>query len=236
MKKIKFLSIPLIVCMLVMFAFTGCSDNEIVSASIRTNSFKQYYNVDDELDLTNAYLVVDYKNGESSQYNITEEMISGFDTTTTGKKTMTITYQGTAVEYQFNVYNDENALYDILTTARLSVLCETVDSDMRYSFYFSKGDMAETKAFLFDIEFNDTVDITDDNYTLTTQIDGWNSRAMKKTAKTIRLLIYSTNEEGLTESGYIATFTIDGCTTRNVALKNIKISDGTNDYYLPKTK
>ena len=69
---------------------------------------KQYF-LGDELDKTNGVLNVSYDNGKSEQKSLTAEgvAISGFDSATTGDKTLTVTYDGKSLQYTVNVKEKE---------------------------------------------------------------------------------------------------------------------------------
>lgn len=71
--------------------------------SIEIYNPKTEYYVGDELDLTYSHLKLNYDNGESIFVEIDETMISGFDTQTPGKKTLTVTYDGKTFDYEITV-------------------------------------------------------------------------------------------------------------------------------------
>ena len=78
--------------------------NKVLSIEIN-NMPKTSYNLNDSLDVTGASIMVTRENGNMSLVNVTESMISGFDTSTSGNKTVTITYSenGTDVTTTYNI-------------------------------------------------------------------------------------------------------------------------------------
>lgn len=68
------------------------------SIEIKSQPNKTEYYVGEELNLTGAMITVRYGDGSSVDKAITVEMISGYDNTTTGSQTLTVTYSEGGVE------------------------------------------------------------------------------------------------------------------------------------------
>lgn len=64
---------------------------------------KTTYRVGDKLDLTGAVLVAFYSDGTSQRITITDDMVSGFDSSKTGNQTLTITYNGKTATFTIKV-------------------------------------------------------------------------------------------------------------------------------------
>ena len=79
---------------------------EDVVTSIEVVNLKNSYYVDTTIDLTGALIKVNYQSGKSENISIKSNMISGFDTTSVGKKTLTITYEGKTTTYEIEVILD----------------------------------------------------------------------------------------------------------------------------------
>ncbi len=66
--------------------------------------YKTRYEVGENLDLEGAQIDVYYDNDYTEQIDITEDMISGFDSHTVGVKVLTVNYQGFIVKFPVEVY------------------------------------------------------------------------------------------------------------------------------------
>ena len=95
-----------------------------VAAIKLTAPTKTEYSCGDELDLTGGKVTVTYKSGETETLDITPEMVSGFDSTTAGTKTVTVTYGGKTASFEVAVRNYTSAppqIYPLSTTFKGSV-------------------------------------------------------------------------------------------------------------------
>ena len=107
MKKFaKVLCLALVVFAGVMM-FGGCSngaslENIGLSAPIKTN-----YKLNEALDLGTSKLVLTYSDDSQQTISITTSMISGFDSSTCGRKTMTISYKGKSEKIDYVVYTTD---------------------------------------------------------------------------------------------------------------------------------
>ncbi|MBQ9383132.1 MAG: bacterial Ig-like domain-containing protein [Ruminiclostridium sp.] len=61
------------------------------------------YTLGDKLDLTGGKLLVTYNSGSTKTINMTADMVSGFDSSSEGERTLTVTYSGFTVTYGINV-------------------------------------------------------------------------------------------------------------------------------------
>ena len=85
------------------FVLKYISEATVASIEISSTDHKTNYYVGDALDVTNLKLLVTYTNSQFNYVNVTPAMISGFDTTTAGEKTVTITYEGATTQYTITV-------------------------------------------------------------------------------------------------------------------------------------
>lgn len=67
-------------------------------------SAKTEYKKGDSFD-TNGKVTLHYNTGNTSVVALTQNMTSGFDTSTTGEKTVTVTHSGFTTSYKINVYD-----------------------------------------------------------------------------------------------------------------------------------
>lgn len=106
-KMTKTIIILVIVCLLSVIVLTACSKEKGVSSiQIVQGSFKEIYALDEKLNLTNAKIQVTYTDGSTANVAITENMVTGFDTsTTTTGKTLTVTYKGKTTNFIYKVQN-----------------------------------------------------------------------------------------------------------------------------------
>lgn len=83
--------------------------NEVVSI-ISVDNLNTKYEKSGRLNLNGSTITYLLKNGGSKTISIQESMISGFDTSTAGTKTMTITFEGKTKDISYNVYD----LHDVV--------------------------------------------------------------------------------------------------------------------------
>ncbi|MBQ8177890.1 MAG: bacterial Ig-like domain-containing protein [Clostridia bacterium] len=124
-RVLKALILTLLICVFSLCALASCvsSEKQVSSIQIVQGSFKESYNLDEGLNLTNAKILVTYLDGTSENVSVTQGMVSGFDTskTTTGA-TLTITYREVSVNF---IYKVANAV--------------SIDTSFRYQFEVTDG-------------------------------------------------------------------------------------------------
>lgn len=107
-KILTFLLVAIIPITLVGCKKKGGGDSDtkkqITSISLSTISKTRFF-VDDTLDFTGFKIKVFYDDSSSSEVNVTSDMVAGFDSSTTGSRTMTITYAGKTCEVEYIVVN-----------------------------------------------------------------------------------------------------------------------------------
>ena len=77
------------------------------NGSIKLDAAKQLYLPNDPLDVSDAYIIVTSNDGgiKTKRVKVTEDMVTGFDTTNYGAYTATITYEGATCDYFYAVAN-----------------------------------------------------------------------------------------------------------------------------------
>lgn len=73
--------------------FAGCANQPILETIAVKNTFKTMYEINQTLDVSNDVLVLTYDDGKQEEIALDVSMISGFDTSSQGSRTMAITYQ-----------------------------------------------------------------------------------------------------------------------------------------------
>lgn len=104
MKKFQKLLLVIALCAIVSLpvALTGCFGGADTSIAL-LKSFKTAYFQTEELDVTDGMIEYLDKDGNLNDVQITEDMISGFNTTTVGNKILTISYQGEVLKIGYTV-------------------------------------------------------------------------------------------------------------------------------------
>ncbi|HIV64123.1 MAG TPA: bacterial Ig-like domain-containing protein [Firmicutes bacterium] len=83
---------------------------ELVLSSISVaQGYKQDYAIDEAF--AGGTLVLTYENGSSGNADLTAEMLTGFDTSAPGQKTVTVTYEGKTTEFVIYVGRDADTGY-----------------------------------------------------------------------------------------------------------------------------
>lgn len=73
------------------------------SVSIKTLPDKLVYEMGESLDVTGGILCAAYSDGSSLDIPMTEEMVSGFDSSRAGRQTLTVTYDGKSAQFEVEV-------------------------------------------------------------------------------------------------------------------------------------
>ena len=78
----------------VTYTFAKTAEARVTGIEITAEPTKKTYSVGDTLDLTGGKIKVTYEDGKTDTVDITSDMVSGFDSTVEGDKTVTVTYGG----------------------------------------------------------------------------------------------------------------------------------------------
>ena len=107
-------SIILIVSLLLVSTFLlfGCNKENIKEPTLSLKTpFQTEYKLNESLNVTGGQLLYTDEKGEESTVDIEESFVTGFDSSTLGEKTMTITYLGKSINVYY-VINPEYANYN----------------------------------------------------------------------------------------------------------------------------
>lgn len=131
------------------FALTELAVSSI-DASVKT----RYY-VGEELDTSNSYVTVNYENGSSTNIPLTGSYVSGFDTASSGSKSLTITYGGKTTTKSYDVYK-KIVIFDVYGAGGNSgatykydfvILYNNTDQDIDLSSYYFYYASSNSDAF-----------------------------------------------------------------------------------------
>lgn len=123
MKKfVKALCLALVVFSGVMM-FGGCFNGTSLENIDLSEPLKTDYKLNEALDLGTSKLVLTYSDDSQRTISITTSMISGFDSSTCGRKTMTITYKDKSKKVDYVVYTTDAA------TVKSAIRTKLVDTD-----------------------------------------------------------------------------------------------------------
>lgn len=211
----------------------GCQEEKTPeSICLLHSEFSPEYAIDEELQLENVNLLLVYDNGNTTKtIPCTAEMIRGFDTSTTGTKTLRAAYKGlesNAISY--TVYNPEDISREIKTTTRIDILKTVSSGSTTFDFRLLPEDVT-VRAISFHLET--TMDLSSELTDLVGTIDGamddfyWR----KTSTKGINILI-SGSERGQSSGAFFHLMILSE--EVDIRLTEITVSDGVNDYYLPR--
>ena len=80
--------------------FSGAT---VSSISMKTQPTKTTYDIGETLDVTGALITAAYSDGSSVDVSVTADMCSGFDSSTAGEKTVTVTYESKTTTFTVTV-------------------------------------------------------------------------------------------------------------------------------------
>ncbi len=80
----------------------------ITEVALNTDDVKKVYNLGDALNLDNLTMTVSKSDGSTETIPVTEDMVSGFDNSKTGKQIINVTYAGHTMTYEIEVNEKEN--------------------------------------------------------------------------------------------------------------------------------
>lgn len=119
------------VALAVMLCFAACGNNDstdetknVTSIEIVSGSYPAEINIGQTPDFSNIKVKVNFEDGTSKEVGYSDVTISALDTTTAGKKTVTVTYSGAIAKFDVTVIDpDANA-----TVTSIKVVPGSVDS------------------------------------------------------------------------------------------------------------
>lgn len=113
MKKITKIMLSLLLVVVAFAGVIGFSGCELGNKTAITNigltkEIQKEYFLNEKLELNDAKLIVTLADLTQKELIITNDMITGFDSSTSGEKTLVITFQGKQVEVQYSVRETES--------------------------------------------------------------------------------------------------------------------------------
>lgn len=212
----------------ISFSLCAClgTQSEVVSGYLKAGSFVSVYDVDETLDLSDSVLCLRFSDGTTGERKIEGSYISGFDTSTTGEKSLTVTYgEKIVLIWDYEVVYSADPTKQIKTSARLKAENTFYDAGCSTSLELRKGDLQGAAALSFTLKYSSS-DAT--------------PRIVVGADWDYRIYSYGSGEWG------VVVFTRDGSVKENLSfnavtqgaetppdIKSIIISDGEKDLDLP---
>ncbi|MDD4316170.1 MAG: cohesin domain-containing protein [Clostridia bacterium] len=231
----------LLMIVFTIVALSGCGAKEIRAddikfIEIRAGSFKTEYGVDEKIDFTNVYIVITLKDNKGEVVErVTSEMVEGFDTSTTtapmDMRAMRVKFKGLYTTMWNYVVSSP---YTINTKARLQAVSETVENKYKVELSLTLDEIPEVSGVQIEVTYDATRLDYDDE--LEDILSGWDTVKTSTKTGTFNLLLYAApGTQPLTSDGKLTAlvFDIKASGTFFVQIKNIHISFGEGDIYLP---
>lgn len=140
----------------------------------------EYLEVKEKLDVTGGEIAIFYNNGTSEVASLTSDMVNGFDNTTVGKQTLTVTYEGSSTTFEIRVIAKSASAITLVATPNKLI--------------YENGEKLDATggqiAVYYDNDTSDVIDIT------VSMIKGFNSSIAGEQTLTVRY------------SGFTATFNV----------------------------
>lgn len=212
----------------ILFTLCACvqTQAEVVSGYLKAGSFAYVYDVDEILDLEKAVLVVRFSDGTTEERKIEDSFVDGFDTSTTGQKTLTVTYgEKISLTWDYEVLYSADPTKEIKTTARASSETTFYEGGCSLEITLNKGNLEGIAAMSFTISYADsavvpTIVIASGwDYGIYSYGAGqWGAVVYAPDGNTEEKLVFNVVGQGAAEPPHIGT---------------VKVSDGKSDYDLP---
>ncbi len=221
-----------ILIFLFLFGLCACTDKgEIQSVSVADGSIKETFDVDEEFCYGDALIEVKYSKGKSETIAVTSDMVKNFDTTRTGRYTMTISYGGKEIPVEYEVIFSAFPSREIVTDARLTLSQREYPTGIGRAVSVSAGTLEKINAVTFTLK--GSVNICNSSLTTVAVQTHWTVKTFYLNQKTVKFLFY---KEGGSTGGDIAVINFAGAQNAEISLSDAEVSDGRNDYYLPDVK
>ncbi|HKL73435.1 MAG TPA: bacterial Ig-like domain-containing protein [Clostridia bacterium] len=240
MKK-KIIAI-LFLIVFVMLIFAGCRPRKgltVVQVVIKPNSFKESYEVDEQLNFASIFILITYDNGENVYVQCDNTMVKGFDTLTTGEKQLYVEYGGVKSEsFDYEVFYSIDNSKKILTSARLEYTKGVNNEILGYGITYYCGDLINVNAIMFSLYGEQSLSVNNDLSNLSLELPtGWSYYVEYISEQTLRILLYNKdNEVGLSTNASFIVSINKGNSEAVTWLKDIEVStigDNATKYYIP---
>lgn len=227
----------LITIVLAAFFLTACGAHEVEEISVYENSVKTVYAVDEGFP-KGAKLAVKYKNGKTETVSIDfSNGVSGFDTSTSGVKTMTIGYGGKSVDVEYTVAGRVNV------KARVDARAKFLSDGVRIILSLGGLDTLGSPLYAIRITVGFEAEKLGD-VSARALADGWTRNAVNNEGSVSFLFYDETSENPISSEGAFAEidlkwvaepassaeFTFSGGTDKTA---EIEASDGEELWFLP---
>ncbi|MDR0696946.1 MAG: bacterial Ig-like domain-containing protein [Christensenellaceae bacterium] len=216
--------IVVILLLLLFVTLTSCTSKTPIRLEVSDGSFKEQYNLDDELDLTDAKLRAWYSKTKSEEVSINRAMVSGFDSHTPGVgKILVVSYKGAQLNIEYDILSDS----DVDTPFRIvasGATNNTLSISTKNTERIENGVCGVSLTLsLTGLVFNGITNYDTENFNLT----------YIETATTIKIVFYTKGDYIITSSGELfkINFSKDSNSSiYRVGITDIVMSDGYRDY------
>ena len=223
-------AVVVVLILAAVFLF-GCTktQSEVTKIYVKDGSIKYTFDIDEDFCYGDGILVVGYADGVR-EVVITSDMIDNFDTVTTGKRTLNISYGGKTTTFDYEVVYSKYPSKKIKTDARLTINQTEYPTGIGRSVSVRTGSLQNINAIYFTVKGN--AKLCDSLSTVDVQSE-WEIKKYFVNASCVKIIAYS--KEGISGSGEVATINFAGVKNAEIVLSEITVSDGKEDWYLPDT-
>ena len=214
-------------------ALVGCNDKNGTIVSIKTTDgiLKSTYNVDEAIDFDALKVTVVYADG--SEREVSEDItISGFDSSTTGSKTMTVKYKDEySFDFAYNVVYAVMPSQQIITSARISLDQRPYPTAVSRLIGVKVGSLESVEAMSFTVEGSEKIKGT---YECEMLRGGWDYRVSDAGDTSFKIVVFRNGGNTITSASDVFALNFFSVgNTFSVAIKDITVTDGNKDYLLP---
>lgn len=227
MKARRILLVILLIVGIVVAGLTGASCAEkqktVSKIEIIDGSFEEVYAVDQKIDFAKAKILVTYTDRTTATIPVTQEMVSGFDTSVAGRTgTITVTYQGKTATFAYRV--QASGTSD--TPFRLSMRATGKTLNV------SAGSVAAA-GNLYVIRFSVVVAEGVSVASVVNARPDWEMRCHTQGTVTTILLYSPEGDTPLAEDGDLVRLALEGAGGTTVRIQSASVTDGTRDLAVP---
>lgn len=108
----------------VTYTFAKTAAAAVTKIKMKTSPTKTEYFVGEDIDLTEAKITATYEDSTTKDFDITEDMISGFASSTAGTNTVTVTYEGKTTTFDVTIKEPAVTGITISTTPKTEYLID----------------------------------------------------------------------------------------------------------------
>ena len=233
MKKIMTAILVIALSLSVFTIFTACGEKpingiELSGSVIDEGAIKNGSALPDDLKV--AFVYSDGSKSESKQ--VTSDMISGFDTSTDGRKTATVTYEGYTATFDYRVYTNDVQLkfYDGAGTDESPYLITTAEELQNISLATDAYFRLELDIDMKGVEWTPVGNNVDEEAGFSGNFDG-NGRTISNLSITDIKSADWTEYEYKNTYNYAGMFGVNNGTISNLTLENctVNVTDSSLD-------